>query len=52
MIFGVDDLKQTAARLQTLNIPSTKSGKEISIHDPDGNTLVFVVPAVVLQPFQ
>ena len=52
MIFGVDDLKQTAARLQTLNIPSTKSGKTISIHDPDGNTLSFVVPAVSLQPFQ
>jgi catechol 2,3-dioxygenase-like lactoylglutathione lyase family enzyme len=44
MIFAVDDLKQTTARLQALNIPFIKTGATLNIHDPDGNILVFAVP--------
>jgi hypothetical protein len=44
MIFGVDSLPQTAARLQALKIPFVKTGATLSIHDPDGNILVFLVP--------
>jgi catechol 2,3-dioxygenase-like lactoylglutathione lyase family enzyme len=44
MIFAVDNLKQTAARLQALKIPFVKTGASLSIHDPDGNILVFVLP--------
>lgn len=45
MIFGVDNLKQTAARLQARNIRSIQEGSSLFIHDPDGNILVFLVPA-------
>jgi catechol 2,3-dioxygenase-like lactoylglutathione lyase family enzyme len=43
MIFAVDNPKQTAARLKALNIPFVKTGAALSIHDPDGNILVFLV---------
>jgi catechol 2,3-dioxygenase-like lactoylglutathione lyase family enzyme len=52
MVFAVDNLNRTATRLQTLGIPSTKNGKDISIHDPDGNVLVFVVPPPVISSLQ
>jgi len=42
MIFAVDDLKQTAARLQALKIPFIQTGSSLFIHDPDGNILVFL----------
>jgi catechol 2,3-dioxygenase-like lactoylglutathione lyase family enzyme len=42
MIFAVDNLKQTAARLQALKIPSIQNGSSLFVHDPDGNILVFV----------
>ena len=42
MIFAVDNLKQTAARLQALNIPFVRTGATLSIHDPDANILAFV----------
>jgi hypothetical protein len=45
MIFGVDNLKQTAAQLQSLNIRFVKNDTSLFIHDPDGNILVFLVPA-------
>ena len=45
MIFGVDNLKQTAAQLQALNIRFVKNDTSLFIHDPDGNILVFLVPA-------
>jgi catechol 2,3-dioxygenase-like lactoylglutathione lyase family enzyme len=48
LLLAVDNLKQTAARLQTLNIPSSKSGASLAIHDPDGNILVFVSAPVIL----
>jgi catechol 2,3-dioxygenase-like lactoylglutathione lyase family enzyme len=48
MFLAVANLNQTAARLRALSIPSTKTSKEISIHDPDGNILVFLVPAIFI----
>jgi hypothetical protein len=43
MIFAVENLKQTAARLTSLGIPFSKT-KELTIQDPDGNILAFIIP--------
>ena len=45
MFFAVDNLAQTATRLETLAIPLSKTNTNVSIHDPDGNILVFVASA-------
>ncbi len=42
LFFGVGDLRAAAAKLKALNIPVEKSKSMISIHDPDGNQLIFV----------
>src|SRR5208283_4688908 len=42
LLFGVGDLRQAAARVKALSIPVEKSKSMISIHDPDGNRLIFV----------
>jgi hypothetical protein len=44
MFFSVNNLIQTAARLKSIHIPFAKSGLTLSINDPDGNILVFVIP--------
>lgn len=43
MIFAVDNLQQAASQLGSANIPFTRTRDQISIHDPDGNTLDFLV---------
>jgi catechol 2,3-dioxygenase-like lactoylglutathione lyase family enzyme len=48
LLLAVDNLKQAASRLQTLNIPFNKNGASLAIHDPDGNILVFVSAPVIL----
>jgi len=40
--FGVADLRHTAAQLKALQIPVEKKKSTLSIHDPDGNRIVFV----------
>jgi hypothetical protein len=42
LFFGVSDLRQAAAKLKALNIRVEKSKSMLSIHDPDGNQLIFV----------
>jgi len=42
ILFGVSDLRQAAAKLKALKIPVEKSKSMLSIHDPDGNQLIFV----------
>ena len=42
LFFGVGDLRQTAAKLKALGIPVEKSRSMLSIHDPDGNRLIFL----------
>jgi catechol 2,3-dioxygenase-like lactoylglutathione lyase family enzyme len=42
LFFGVSDLRQAAARLKALSIPVEKSKSMLSIHDPDGDQLIFV----------
>jgi hypothetical protein len=42
LFFGLGDLRQAAAKLKALNIPVEKSKSMLSIHDPDGNQLIFV----------
>ena len=40
--FSVASLRRTAAQLKTLQIPFEKRGAMLSIHDPDGNRILFV----------
>jgi catechol 2,3-dioxygenase-like lactoylglutathione lyase family enzyme len=40
--FGVPDLHRAAEQLKALNIPAKKKKSTLSIHDPDGNRIVFV----------
>jgi hypothetical protein len=42
LFFGVSDFRQAAAKLKALSIPVEKSRSMLSIHDPDGNQLIFV----------
>jgi catechol 2,3-dioxygenase-like lactoylglutathione lyase family enzyme len=42
LFFGVGDLRVAAAKLKALGIPVEKSKSMLSIHDPDGNQLIFV----------
>jgi catechol 2,3-dioxygenase-like lactoylglutathione lyase family enzyme len=42
LFFGVGDLRQAAAKLKALGISVEKSKSMLSIHDPDGNQLIFV----------
>jgi hypothetical protein len=42
LFFGVDDIGDTAAQLKALEIPVEKHKSMLSIHDPDGNRIVFV----------
>jgi catechol 2,3-dioxygenase-like lactoylglutathione lyase family enzyme len=42
LFFGVSDLRQTAVQLKALKIPVAKQKSTLSIHDPDGNRIVFV----------
>jgi catechol 2,3-dioxygenase-like lactoylglutathione lyase family enzyme len=42
VFFGVSDLRQAAARLKEFKIPVEKTKSMLSIHDPDGNQLIFV----------
>jgi catechol 2,3-dioxygenase-like lactoylglutathione lyase family enzyme len=41
LIFSVPNLRRTADRLRTLGFASAKHGKTLTIHDPDGDTIVF-----------
>jgi catechol 2,3-dioxygenase-like lactoylglutathione lyase family enzyme len=43
MFFGVADLKRTVAQLKALHIPVEKHKSMLTILDPDGNRIVFVV---------
>ena len=43
LIFSVPDGKRTASQLKALQIPVEKSKSMLTIHDPDGNRIVFVV---------
>ena len=42
LLFSVPDLSRAAAQLKALQISAVKQKSELSIQDPDGNTLVFV----------
>jgi catechol 2,3-dioxygenase-like lactoylglutathione lyase family enzyme len=42
LFFAVPNLRETAAQLKTLGIPAERHRKTLSIHDPDGNLLIFV----------
>jgi catechol 2,3-dioxygenase-like lactoylglutathione lyase family enzyme len=42
LLFAVTNLRSTAARLNALQIRSTRQGANLTIHDPDGNQIVFV----------
>ncbi len=42
LFFSVANLRRTADRLRTLGFTSAKHGKTLAIHDPDGDTIVFV----------
>jgi hypothetical protein len=43
LFLGVDDLRRTAAQLKVLEIPVEKHKSMLSIQDPDGNRIVFVI---------
>jgi catechol 2,3-dioxygenase-like lactoylglutathione lyase family enzyme len=43
LIFSVPDGKRTASQLKALQIPVEKSKSMLTIHDPDGNRIVFLV---------
>jgi hypothetical protein len=43
LFFSVSDGKRTASQLKALHIPAEKSKSMLTIHDPDGNRIVFVV---------
>jgi catechol 2,3-dioxygenase-like lactoylglutathione lyase family enzyme len=43
LFFSVPDLKRTAAQLKALGIPLEKSKSMLTVHDPDGNRIAFVV---------
>jgi catechol 2,3-dioxygenase-like lactoylglutathione lyase family enzyme len=42
LLFSVPDLSRTAAQLKALQLSIVKHKSELSIQDPDGNTIVFV----------
>jgi catechol 2,3-dioxygenase-like lactoylglutathione lyase family enzyme len=42
LIFSVPDLSRTAAQLKALRLSVVKRKSELSVQDPDGNTIVFV----------
>ena len=42
LVFAVSDLRRVAAQLTALQIPVEKHKSMVSIHDPDGNRIVFV----------
>ena len=43
LLFSVPDAKRTGSQLKALHIPVEKSKSMLTIHDPDGNRIVFIV---------